>query len=111
MDTENTPINNPEPEKAKRREVEWSSADWANNLRSQWTSRGERRAGNTVTLTLSNGRSYSASLGQLIFGAILLVVLPFKLVLLGGILAAVYHFGRRSGGGTPKIKRDGPVAV
>ncbi|MCU0465354.1 MAG: hypothetical protein MUF38_12400 [Anaerolineae bacterium] len=111
MDTENTPINNPEPQKAKRREVIWSSADWTNNLRSQWTSRGERRAGNTVTLTLSNGRTYSASLGQLIFGAILLVVLPFKMVLLGGIFAAALYFGRRSSGGSPKIKRDGPVAV
>ena len=109
MDTENSPIN-PEPQKAKRREVIWSSADWANNLRSQWTSHGERRAGNTITITLSNGRTYSASLGQLIFGAILLVVLPFKMVLLGGIVAAALYFGRR-GGGSPKIKRDGPVAV
>ncbi|MCU0475111.1 MAG: hypothetical protein MUC99_03185 [Anaerolineae bacterium] len=68
---------------------------------SQWQTRwhGHKHSFNTrgggLSIQLNDGRTFNLSLGKLIFGVVLLVLLPFKLVLFAALFGAMVFFGNR----------------
>lgn len=110
--------------KREQWEAEWKAEfkrDWEKNWKKEWKSEWKREwkhhdRPNLIKVELGNGQTYSISLGKLIFGAFLLMILPFKFVLVIGALYAAYHFGRRSANedsneNKPKQNRDEVTAA
>jgi len=113
--------------KAKRDqwESEWKAEfkrDWEKSWKNEWKGEWKKhnwkrhnRPSAAIKLEMGNGKTYSLSVGKIILGVVLLMLLPFQFVLLGGVVWAAYHFGRRSvendGDETPKSKHDQATAA
>lgn len=95
--------------KSKRSDAPRSSgcgAEW-NTWKSTWhAKRGawqvrvdkpefRTHGGSALSIQLNDGRTFNLSLGKLIFGVVLLVLLPFKLVLFAALFGAMVFFGNR----------------
>jgi len=137
MDTEKNTTNDTtdsnEASSFKNKREQWESEwkaefkrDWEKNWKNEWKNewKGEWKKHNwkrhshnspAIKLEMGNGQTYSLSVGKLIFGALLLMVLPFKFLLVAGAIFGAYHIGRRHGENesdeTPKAKRDEVTAA
>lgn len=93
--------------------------DYRTEWKRQWHANFDRGHRSMFELRLPNGRSFSFSLGQLIFFGLLVWWLPFNWLLLGVVLFAAYHIGKGSEGSwsshqaedseMPKRKNDEPI--
>ena len=113
--------------KAKRDqwESEWKAEfkrDWEKSWKNEWKGEwkkynsGKRHSRPNAAVKLEvNGQTYSLSVGKIILGIVLLSILPFNMVLVGGAVWAAYHFGRRSveqeNDESGKSKRDEDVTA